>query len=335
MIRGFNRIERDDVGMQGGGGAAGACGGPVKASSAARCRIASLSGLLFLGLLSASTVSGGTIYNFEACNTGAIGVWNNAPPAGCDGWYTPPTNLVPGSAAGSVYTYGSLQGSGIAADPAGGNNVLGLRGQGNGGNPTYDRAQHDFNFSQSAEWSVGYDLSAVNLSPSGDTYGTAYIGGFSALSTNGGSAFIVLDAWDNSSTSSTWTSSYYVYDANGNVQNPSGMIPGSAWEGLLQNHFYSESTVFDQSTNEIVSVSITDLTTNSTTTVSPVGWYLSGGANAPFVSNAFRFSGLGPTNGLLIDNVSLNAVPEPATLLLTGAGIIAVIVFRRRRATKR
>jgi hypothetical protein len=113
------------------------------------------------------------------------------------------------------------------------------------------------------------------------------------------------------------------------------MIPGSAWEGLLQNHFYSESTVFDQSTNEIVSVSITDLTTNSTTTVSPVGWYLSGGANAPFVSNAFRFSGLGPTNGLLIDNVSLNAVPEPATLLLTGAGIIAVIVFRRRRATKR
>jgi hypothetical protein len=171
----------------------------------------------------------------------------------------------------------------------------------------------------------------VNLSPSGNTYGTNYIGSFSVLSTSAsGAAFIGLDAWDNSSTNSTWSSSFYVYDAQGNPLNPNGVSPGSAWTGLLQNHFYSESMVFDENTNQILAVSITDLTTNSTTTVSPSGWYMDGGTSALFVPNAFRFAGLGPTNGLLVDNVSLSSVPEPATLLLMGAGIIALIAFRRR-----
>jgi hypothetical protein len=287
--------------------------------------------LLLASLLSASPVFAGTVYNFESCNTGPIGVWNNVPPPGCDGWYTPPTSLVPGSAAASVYHYSQLQGLGIVADPAGGSNVLGLTGNGDG---SIDRAQHNFDFSTAAEWDFAYDLSAVNLSPSGDSYGTAYIGSFSLFTVNAsGPAIVVFDQWDNPSTSSTWTSSYYVYDAQGNAQNPNGVSPGAAWTGLLQNHFYSESIVFNQQSNQILAVSITDLTTNSTTTVSPAGWYLSGGANTSSAPNAFRFSGLGQSNGFLIDNVSLNgldATPEPASFFLMGAGAIALGAFGRR-----
>ena len=295
----------------------------------ARWRLSSLAGWLLLGVLSTSAVFGGTIYNFESCNPGAIGVWNNAPPPGCDGWYTPPTSLVPGSAAGSVVQYSSLLGLGIAADPTGGNNALGLTGNSGG---SVDRAQHDL-ASQTGELTISYDLSALDLSSSGNSYGTAYIGSFSLFQINSSlNYFAVLDQWDNPSATSTWTSLYYVYNAAGQVQDPNGVTPGSAWTGLLQNHFYSESTVLDEDTNQILSVSITDLTTNSTTTVSPAGWYLGGGANTPPGANAFRFAGLGPTNGLLIDNVSLgvSSVPEPGAFFLMVAGVIVVSASRRR-----
>ena len=99
---------------------------------------------------------------------------------------------------------------------------------------------------------------------------------------------------------------------------------------MLQNHWYSESTVFDENSNRILSVSITDLTASSTTTFSPTDWYMGGGANAQIAPNAFRVSGFGPTNGLLVDNVNLNAAPEPATFFLLGMGFIALIAFRRR-----
>jgi hypothetical protein len=293
--------------------------------TSARRHVALISGWLILGLLSASTVSGGTVYNFETSNTGPIPFNNNGPVPGWDGWYTPPPYLVPGSVQASVYAYADFP-QGLARDPANagdGEKFLGLIQTPTG---SAERAQHGFDFSQAAEWSVTYDLLTANLSQSGNSYDTAYIGGFSVMSTNGGASFTVDDGWD-SSTSSTWSSIYWVYDAGGNLLNPNGV---SVWTGLSQNHWYSESTVFDRSSNRILFVSITDLTTSSTSTFSPGGWYMSGGAGAQFGANAFRFAGFGPTNALLVDNVSLNAAPEPATLFLMGLGCIALIAFRRR-----
>jgi hypothetical protein len=198
---------------------------------------------------------------------------------------------------------------------------------------TVDRAQHDFNFSQAGEWTVSYDFFAANLSSSGNSRDTDYIGGFSVLSaSNGAAALIVDDAWDDSSTGSTFSSIYWAYDASGHLLNPNAV---AVWAGLAQGEWYRESTVFDTNSNRILSVSITDLTTHLTATFSPSGWYMAGGAGGQFGANAFRFAGLGWSNGMLIDNVSLDPVPEPATLFLAGLGFIALIAFRRRWATAR
>jgi hypothetical protein len=236
--------------------------------------------------------------------------------------------LVPNSAPASVYTYSFIEAHGAAVDPRGGNNLLILTGNGNSsaGTVTYDRAQHGFDYSGASMWAVSYDISAVNVSSSGldDSY---YIGGFSIMSTNDGASLVVDDAWDSSSTDSTWSSIYWDYDAQGNLE---GAV---AWTGLAQNHWYTESAVFDTNSNRILSLSLTDLTTNLTETISPSGWYMAGGAGAPFGANAFRFSGLGWGNGMLIDNVTLDPVPEPATLVLAGLGLIALIAFRRPETT--
>jgi hypothetical protein len=89
---------------------------------------------------------------------------------------------------------------------------------------------------------------------------------------------------------------YIVYDADGNQT--AALSPGDAWTNLAIDNWYHQSTTFDLSLNMITSVSITEMTTGTTTTVSPEGWYL-----RPDVGpTALRFA-VGADNGSLPGNV--------------------------------
>lgn len=139
-----------------------------------------------------------------------------------------------------------------------------------------------------------------------------------------GGSFIAYDLWDSAAADSTWTARYQVYDSSGVSFTP---VAGAAWQGLLQSHWYRETTVFDVNALSILSVSITDLSSGSTTTATPAGWYLMPGAPPP---GAFRLFGSGSTNGLGIDNLQVDAIPEPSTLPLAALGLAAIAMRRRR-----
>ena len=277
---------------------------------------------LILVLCSATPAACGTIDGFEA-DGGTVPTY---PAMTADGWYTP---NVSGTSAGAVYSYSMLAGYGIATDPAGGNNALVLAQSPTG---TVQRAQTNVNFSSASTWTIGYDLLMENLSSTGDSYGTDWIGSFAPQSISGNfSSFFVLDGWDSAAAGSTWSASYCVYDASGNALDPNGVSPGAAWTGLSQNHWYTESTTFSSVSNEIVSVAITDMTTGVTTSASPADWYMYGGATAPAGLDSIRLRGYGATNAALFDNVTLSgSTPEPASFALLAAGLAALACWRRR-----
>jgi hypothetical protein len=166
---------------------------------------ASWLGPLILILWGATPAVCTTIYGFEA-DSGTI---PTSPGRTADGWYTP---TVSGTSAGAVYSYSMLAGYGIATDPAGGNYALVL-GQSPTG--TVQRAQTNVDFRSASTWTIGYDLMMGNLSSTGDSYGTDWIGSFAPQSISATfSAFYVLDGWDTAAADSTWSASYFVYDAS-------------------------------------------------------------------------------------------------------------------------
>ena len=120
------------------------------------------------------------------------------------------------------------------------------------------------------------------------------------------------DGWDSRPWSTELDDTFYeIYDASGNLL-PNAYAPGTAWLGLVVDNWYHQSITFDLSLNQIISASITDLTSGITTTVDLTN------ANPPWLmfpssASAVRFfvgggTGSNPGNVMAFDNLSITPV---------------------------
>jgi hypothetical protein len=235
---------------------------------------------------------------------------------GQNGWTLP--------AAGPDYNVFTYAGNtpGFVANPNGGAQFI----SGASAGTTFARAQQAHNFGTRSLWTTAYDFAALW---NGQGASAQNLGSFSLQSSTTERSFIALDVWaDINNPSLGWHAQYNVFDAANVALN--NQSPGAAWNNLQLNKWYRQSTTFNLATNSIVSVSITDLATNVTTTVNPTGWFLLGGATPTQpIPTAFRvFTGGAVGNVMGWDNISV--VPEPASTMALGAGLVAMLVRKRR-----
>jgi hypothetical protein len=227
---------------------------------------------------------------------------------GQNGWSLPDST----SNDFSVYTYDS-NALGLPTNPNGGTQFIAAQALGNG---QFARAQMDFDFSTANQWTVEYDIAAHFNDP---LPAFSNVGSFT-LQPDGN--FIALNIWDddiedgNGSQGQVWDTYYQIYDAQGNalpdIYAPSLDGISSAWIGLVVDNWYHQSVTFDLTLNQIISASITDLTSGNTTTVDLTN------ANPPWLlfpssPSAVRFfvgggSGSNPGNVMAIDNFSITPV---------------------------
>jgi hypothetical protein len=191
---------------------------------------------------------------------------------GQDGWYNP----VAGSADYYVYTYAGNT-YGVVQNPYGAEQFAGGRHE---GLAAFARAQHDHAWSSEDVWWVTYDVCVLYtaLPPAVDN-----IGSFSLQPSTTAAYLQSLYVWMDPNDPTLWKSGYLT---NENPVAPP-VIPGLAWQNLLTNHWYRESTLFRLSDDLILEVSIEDLTTGTLTVVSNPGWHLINPSNP--LATAFRF----------------------------------------------
>jgi hypothetical protein len=239
---------------------------------------------------------------------------------GQDGYY------VPEGVDYNVYTY-SGNTLGLPQNPGGGSNFVAGIGE---GYPNLARAQRDVSFDSGGICTIGYDFAGAFI---GQAPPAQYLGSFSLRSGSTDNFYLQLDAWTESG--SNWNATYMVYDAAGYFDPVEGRSPGSAWENLDINHWYHSWTTMDFDSNKIIEVGIADLVAGTESIFNPTDWYLLGGAaGGTETPTGFRlFSGGDANYGnvMAFDNISIQQpVPEPATMLLFGSGLIGLAVFRKR-----
>jgi hypothetical protein len=215
-----------------------------------------------------------------------------------NGWYLPP-----GSDSRftdfAVFRYED-NALGMPPNPVGAIQFIAGQALGDG---TFPAAQMDFDWTTQTQWTVEYDL-AAHFTGTLPTPGE--LGSFS-LQPGGpivGGNFVASYMWEDTPGGNTWSALYIVYDADGNQT--AALSPGDAWTNLAIDNWYHQSTTFDLSLNQITSVSITDMTTGTTTTVTPDGWYL----RPDLQPTALRFfvaagDGSFPGNVMGFDNLSI------------------------------
>ena len=244
-----------------------------------------------------------------------------ASPAGDDlngqnGYYNP----VAGSVSGKVYTYAG-NALGIPQNPNGGKNFIGSTGPGGG---VFSRSQKDVTY-PTGKVSLTFDILGQF---SGTLPATQNMGSVSTQPFPGAGTMIMLATHTNVATGTSWDADNIWYDAAGTqLQEKAG---NAAFQNLSMNSWYRWGVTFDVATNQVLEVSIMDITAGTSATYNPVNRYLGGGAAGGGVApTGFRFfgGGGGPGNTLAFDN--LDIIPAPGSIALVALGGLAAI--RRRR----
>lgn len=170
------------------------------------------------------------------------------------------------------------------------------------------RAQRDMSWGDgTGPWSVAFDVNAM-FTEAGES--AQNIGSFSTQPFTGGATFIALMTWTDPLVPTTWQPAYVYTNALGSQLNEP--ITDAGFTNLAVNHWYRWETIINLSTNEIVEVNLTDLTTNVTSThIPPESRYLLGGASGgePTPTGFRLFGGSGTVTGnmLSFDNVTIDA----------------------------
>jgi hypothetical protein len=267
--------------------------------------LAIMAGLALCAMASADFVTG-----FEPPDySGSAG---GIPLTGQQGW------SLPSGVGWNVYTY-SGNTYGVAQNPEGSEQFIAGRME---GNTNMARAEHTHDWTAQDVWRVTLDANGMYT---GTLPAVDNLGSFSLQPSASSKYWQTVYTWEDVNTATEWRVGYMT------AENPSapGVFPGDAWQHLPVNHWFRLSTLFKFSTNEILEVSIKDLTSGQETVVQPTGWHLLQGTMA--VPTAFRCftgggSGTSPAgNFTAVDNVN---IPEPSAAGLLALGVLAAI--RRR-----
>ncbi len=277
--------------------------------------------VFLLVLLGAATASAAS-FDFETY----VATPTGTPLTGQDGWFRP---IATESVDYEVHTYAGNS-HGFALNPDGGDNFAAGVGP---GWPIFPRAEHAITLSGGGLWTIGFDFAALLLP---GVQASDYIGSLSmrnAVGDAGTYHALQLLSWEDTS-GSTYRGTYLHHDAAGAKISPPGELAGSAWTGLVPGQWYRSTMTIDLTANQVVQVSITDLTTLASSTYGPTDWYLSGGTvgtGSPVALRMFT-GGAGPGNVMAFDNLTIRSeIPEASTCLLVGLGALALGVAARRR----
>jgi hypothetical protein len=233
---------------------------------------------------------------------------------GQQGWYLP---AVAGSVDFYAYTYAgnSLL---VPPNPNGGTQFI-ARAAGDTNN--LGRAQQTVDFSAGGQWTISWDTLGMfnGTLPTADN-----LGSFSLQPSTTANYFQQIMQWGaNTATATLYNINYGTWtSAGGTSANITFSSPGAAWTNIPVSHWIHQSTTFDFAANQILSVSIQDLTAGTPATtqdVTAMGWYLSGGLNnvlaQPLPTDIRVFAGSGGIAGNISawDNINVARVRHCGT----------------------